>query len=94
MNGGSASASEIVAAALKESGRGVIIGEPTYGKNTVQIWTELVDHSGVRITISRWFTPDHKLGGPGRGAVDVIVALSPTGHRPTRIPFSTEPSPS
>ena len=74
VNGGSASASEIVAAALKESGRGVIIGEPTYGKNTVQVWTELVDHSGVRITISRWFTPDHNSVAPDGVQPDVIVA--------------------
>ena len=75
VNGGSASASEIVAAALKESGRGVIIGEPTYGKNTVQVWTELVDHSGVRITISRWFTPDHNSVAPDGVQPDVTVAV-------------------
>lgn len=73
VNGGSASASEIVAAAVKESGRGVIIGEPTYGKNTVQVWTELVDHSGVRITISRWFTPDHNSVAPDGVQPDVLV---------------------
>ena len=75
VNGGSASASEIVAAALKESGRGVIIGEPTYGKNTVQVWTELVDHSGVRITISRWFTPDHNSVAPDGVQPDVAVTV-------------------
>ncbi|HTI29488.1 MAG TPA: S41 family peptidase [Methylomirabilota bacterium] len=75
VNGGSASASEIVAAALKESGRGVIIGEPTYGKNTVQVWTELVDHGGVRITISRWFTPDHNSVAPDGVQPDVTVAV-------------------
>jgi carboxyl-terminal processing protease len=75
VNGGSASASEIVAAAIKETGRGVIIGEPTYGKNTVQVWTELVDHSGVRITISRWFTPDHNSVAPDGVQPDVTVAV-------------------
>lgn len=85
VNGGSASASEIVTAALKESGRGVIIGEPTYGKNTVQVWTELVDHSGVRITISRWFTPDHNSVAPDGVQPDVIVAV-PDGTPPDHDP--------
>jgi carboxyl-terminal processing protease len=85
VNGGSASASEIVAAALKESGRGVIIGEPTYGKNTVQVWTELVDHSGVRITISRWFTPDHNSVAPDGVQPDVTVAV-PDGTPPDQDP--------
>jgi len=75
VNGGSASASEIVSAALKETGRGVIIGQPTYGKNTVQVWTELVDHSGVRITISRWFTPDHHSVAPDGVQPDVAVEV-------------------
>ena len=69
------SASEIVSAALKETGRGVIIGQPTYGKNTVQVWTELVDHGGVRITISRWFTPDHNSVAPDGVQPDVTVAV-------------------
>ena len=75
VNGGSASASEIVAAALKESGRGVIIGQPTYGKNTVQVWTELVDQSGVRITISRWFTPNHASVAPDGVQPDITVEV-------------------
>ena len=85
VNGGSASASEIVAAAVKESGRGVIIGEPTYGKNTVQVWTELVDHSGVRITISRWFTPDHNSVAPDGVQPDVLVE-TPDGTSPDEDP--------
>ena len=86
VNGGSASASEIVAAAIKERGRGVIVGEPTYGKNTVQVWTELVDHSGVRITISRWFTPDHNSVAPDGVQPDVLVAR-PDGTPPDEDPI-------
>jgi carboxyl-terminal processing protease len=85
VNGGSASASEIVSAALKERGRGVIIGEPTYGKNTVQVWTELVDHGGVRITISRWFTPDHNSVAPDGVQPDITVA------RPDGTPADQDP---
>ena len=85
VNGGSASASEIVAAALKESGRGVLIGQPTFGKNTVQVWTELVDHGGVRITISRWFTPDHNSVAPDGVQPDITVEV-PDGTPPDQDP--------
>ncbi len=64
INGGSASASEIVAAALQESGRATLIGEPSFGKNTVQVWSRLENEGGVRITISRWFTPQHNSVAP------------------------------
>ena len=58
-NSGSASASEIVAGALRDRGRATIIGETTFGKNTVQVWAPLPNQGGMRITISRWFTPNH-----------------------------------
>ena len=64
INGGSASASEIVAAALQESGRATLVGEPSFGKNTVQVWGRLENEGGVRITISRWFTPEHNSVAP------------------------------
>ena len=86
VNGGSASASEIVSAALKETGRGVLIGQPTYGKNTVQVWTELVDHSGVRITISRWFTPQHHSVAPDGVQPDITVEV-PDGTPPDQDPI-------
>lgn len=56
VNGGSASASEIVAGALKDSGRAKIVGEKTFGKGTIQESQEL-DSSGLHITIARWLTP-------------------------------------
>ncbi|HET6380997.1 MAG TPA: S41 family peptidase, partial [candidate division Zixibacteria bacterium] len=83
VNGGSASASEIVAAALKERGRGTIVGQPTYGKNTVQVWNELENGGGVRITISRWFTPDHNSVAPDGIQPDVAVEV-PDGTPPER----------
>ena len=74
INGGSASASEIVAAALQESGRATVVGEPSFGKNTVQIWSRLENDGGVRITISRWFTPDHNSVAPDGIQPDIPAA--------------------
>jgi carboxyl-terminal processing protease len=74
INGGSASASEIVAAALKESGRATLVGEPSFGKNTVQVWSRLENDGGVRITVSRWFTPDHNSVAPDGIQPDVTSA--------------------
>ena len=74
INGGSASASEIVAAALQETGRATIIGEPSFGKNTVQVWGRLENEGGVRITISRWFTPDHNSVAPDGIQPDIDAA--------------------
>jgi carboxyl-terminal processing protease len=74
INAGSASASEIVAAALQEAGRATIVGEASYGKNTVQVWSRLENDGGVRITISRWFTPGHNSVAPDGIQPDVPAA--------------------
>jgi carboxyl-terminal processing protease len=74
VNKGSASASEIVAAALQERGRATLIGEPTFGKNTVQVWGRLENDGGIRITISRWFTPDHNSVAPDGIQPDIVAA--------------------
>jgi carboxyl-terminal processing protease len=76
-NGGTASASEIVAAALQELGRATIIGQPTFGKNTVQVWAPLDNQGGIRITISRWFTPSHETVEPGGVQPDIVVDIPP-----------------
>ena len=76
VNGGSASASEIVAAALQERGRATLVGEPTFGKNTVQVWGRLENDGGVRITISRWFTPEHNSVAPDGVQPDIDAARS------------------
>ena len=83
VNNGSASASEIVSAALKERGRATIIGQHTYGKNTVQLWDPLDNGGGVRITISRWFTPDHNSVAPDGVQPDIVVDV-PDGTPPDR----------
>jgi C-terminal peptidase prc len=73
VDGGSASASEIVAAALHETGRATIVGTPTFGKNTVQIWHDLPNGGGLRLTTDRWFTPGQN--AEVEAGVDV-----PAGH--------------
>jgi carboxyl-terminal processing protease len=57
VNEGSASASEIMAAAIKESNTGKLIGTKTYGKGTVQTVLTLTDGSGLKITIANYLTP-------------------------------------
>lgn len=57
INEGSASASEIVAGALHDHGRAMLLGEKTFGKGSVQTIIPLSDHSGLRLTTARYFTP-------------------------------------
>lgn len=76
VNGGSASASEIVAAALQDHKRATILGQKTFGKGTVQQIVEFRDGSSLKMTIAEWMSPKrHKIDGIGVSP-DITVAPS------------------
>ena len=58
IDGGTASASEILAGALKEHGVGVLIGKQTFGKGSVQELVDVTEDTSLKITIARWLTPN------------------------------------
>ena len=81
INEGSASASEIVAGAIQDHHRGILLGTKSHGKGSVQTIFPLKDGSALRLTTSRWFTPD---GRPIHGQ----------GIRPdVEVPFERRPEP-
>lgn len=76
VNGGSASASEIVAGALQDTGRARLLGTTTYGKGSVQLPHTLSNGAIMRVTIAHWFTPkDRTINGTGL-APDIVVELT------------------
>ena len=88
---GSASAAEVLAAALSQSGHVPLIGERSYGKGTVQETEDFADGSSLKMTVARWLTPNgqwvHRLGLAPRLAVPTpsffhLPPLPMTARRP------------
>ncbi|MFN8377254.1 MAG: S41 family peptidase [Anaerolineae bacterium] len=79
VNGRTASGAEIVAGAIRDSGRGLLVGERTYGKGTVQQILALSDTSSLHVTSSEWFTPTRRPLDKVGLEPDVTVTPDPTG---------------
>ena len=76
VNGGTASASEIVAGAIQDLKRGVLVGEKTFGKGSVQLIYDLSDGSSLHVTAALWLTPNrHQIDGNGL-VPDIAVSLT------------------
>ncbi|PIZ76280.1 hypothetical protein COY05_01825 [Candidatus Peregrinibacteria bacterium CG_4_10_14_0_2_um_filter_38_24] len=75
VNEGSASASEILAGAVQDLKRGIIMGTKSYGKGTVQEVDSFADGSSIRMTIAKWFTPNGRDVNKVGLTPDIIVEL-------------------
>src|SRR5438876_7202861 len=75
VNQGSAAASEVVAGALQDWGRAMVVGTQTFGKGSVQTIIPLSDGSGLRLTTAKYFTPKGRsIHGKGI-APDIVIEL-------------------
>lgn len=80
VDGGSASASEILAGALKDNGRAIVVGTQTFGKGSVQTVFELGDGSALKLTVARYFTPDGTSIQAHGITPDIVVWAEPDGE--------------
>lgn len=85
VNGYSASASEILAGALKDNGKATLVGTKTYGKGIIQELHQLSDGSGLKITVSEYYTPNHNAIHKIGITPDVEVDLSEDVKQQTTI---------
>lgn len=89
IDGGSASASEIVAGALKDSGAATLVGEKSYGKGSVQQLIKLSGGGVLKVTIARWFTPAGKNIDKEGITPDTVVTINPNDIKAGQDPQMT-----
>lgn len=90
VNGGSASASEILAGALKENGVATLVGEQTFGKGTVQELVPITNDTELKITVAKWFTPNGISINENGLTPDVVVPLTSMDYSEGRDPQMDE----
>ena len=81
INGSSASGAEIVAGALKDLNRAVLVGETTFGKGSVQSVIALPDGSALRLTTAKYYTPSHQVIHEHGVAPNIQASLTPDEER-------------
>jgi len=81
VNGGSASGSEIVAGALKDLNRAILVGETTFGKGSVQSVIQLPDGSALRLTTAKYYTPSKQVIHEKGITPNIKASLSPDQER-------------
>ena len=85
VNGGSASASEIVAGALQDHKRAVVMGTQTFGKGSVQTILPLNNSTAIKLTTARYYTPSGRSIQAKGIEPDIVVAETPDGPVPERV---------
>lgn len=88
VNGASASASEIVAGALKDQGRALVIGTQTFGKGSVQTVIELDEDTGLKLTVAKYYTPNGiSIQGNGIKPDVIVEQIDPELFKKAKSPW-------